>query len=172
VAAVPVRAIKVADGGASAELDLGAIEPGFIYWLEMDLLRSRDGSPVENPLAYYTVNRLHSGREFQGPLGRPIHEVAAVKRPGGQVDIDNGRRIYLTYCVSCHQADGRGGGIPGLAAADFVGSGSPLVKSDEALLGAIAGGVPGKAMPPFEQVLSTEERRDVLAFLRDAFGTK
>jgi hypothetical protein len=32
--------------------------------------------------------------------------------------------------------------------------------------------VPGKAMPPFEQVLSTEERRDVLAFLRDAFGTK
>jgi hypothetical protein len=172
VAAVPVRAIKVADGGGSAELDLGAIEPGFIYRLEIDRLTSQRGQPVENPLAYYTVNRLHSGREFQGPLGRPIHEVAAVRRPGGQVNIDNGRRIYLTYCVSCHQADGRGGGVPGLAAADFVGSESPLVKPDEALLGAIAGGVPGKAMPPFEQVLSTEERRDVLAFLRSAFGTK
>jgi mono/diheme cytochrome c family protein len=168
VSTVPVRGVQVR-GDARVELDLAGVEPGFIYRVEVDSLESASREPVGNPLAYYTVNRLHSGRSFQGPLSRAIDEAAVARRGSGSVDIDNGRQVYLTYCVSCHQADGRGGGIPGLAAADFVGERSPLVKDDEILLGIIAAGVPEKAMPPFEQILSREERRDVLAFIRGAF---
>jgi mono/diheme cytochrome c family protein len=172
VAAVPVRNVTIDKNGRRVELELGEVEPGFIYRLEVDPLVSEAGQPVANPLAYYTVNQLHSGRVYTGPLSSPINPVASVKRGSDTVDIDNGRRVYLTFCVSCHQADGRGGGIPGLAAADFTGEGSVLVKTDEALLGVIATGVVEKAMPPFEQVLSPAERRDVLAFIRSAFGRK
>jgi len=53
-----------------------------------------------------------------------------------------------------------------------VGDPTRLAKSDDALLATIAAGVEGKGMPPFAQVISTDERRDVLAFIRNAFGGK
>ncbi len=47
-----------------------------------------------------------------------------------------------------------------------------LHKPDDRLLAVIAGGLDGKARPAFGQVLSPDERRDVLAFLREAFGAR
>jgi len=49
--------------------------------------------------------------------------------------------------------------------------GAPLAKPDAELLKLITDGVPGKPMPPFGGVLKVEEIRDVLAYLRAAFGT-
>jgi mono/diheme cytochrome c family protein len=166
---IAVEEVKVSEGGRRVELMLEELEPGYIYRLEVDSLRSSTGAPVANPVAYYTVNRLHSGRTFAGPLSRAL--IAATPRAtGGAPDITEGRRVYMTFCVACHQADGRGGGVPGFAAADFVGDKTRLAKSDDVLLDVIAAGVEAKGMPPFGQVLSNEERRDVLAFIREAFG--
>lgn len=172
VAPVAVQRVVVAGDGRRARLVLDDLEPGYIYKLELEQLPSAAGEPLGNPLAYYTLNRLRSGRVFAGPLRKPLNPVTESAVPHGPTDAENGRRVYLTFCVSCHQADGRGGGIPGFAAADFVGSSSPLHKPDEQLLAVIAGGLDGKAMPAFGQVLSTDERRDVLAFLREAFGAR
>ncbi len=168
---VEVTSVLPGADGRQVELVLGDLEPGYIYKLEVDSLVSRAGQPLANSLAYYTLNQLHSGRTFSGPISRALIAAEASQRSAGP-DADNGRRVYLTYCVACHQADGRGGGIPGFAAADFVGEKTPLHKDDDALIAAIAAGVDGKGMPPFGQVLSGDERRDVVAFLRVAFGKK
>lgn len=168
---IEVVAVNASADGRRAELVLDQLDPGYIYKVEVEALRSESGVPVANPLGYYTVNRLHSGQTFTGPLSRPL--VAAARRPASdQVNVEEGRRVYLTFCVACHQADGRGGGIPGFAAADFVGDKTRLAKTDEVLLATIASGIEAKGMPPFGQVLSNYERRDVLAFIREAFGSK
>lgn len=171
--AVAVRDIQVSEDGRRVELALSELEPGFIYEMELENMASREGHPVANPLAYYTLNRLHSGRTFTGPLGRPLKIAPAKKTADAKStpDLVEGRRVYAAYCVTCHQANGRGGGVPGLAAADFV-SGPQLLKSDEELLRSIENGIEGKSMPPFGQVISAKERRDVLAFIRDSFGKK
>ncbi len=170
---VGLRELRVAEDGRSVELVLAELDPGFIYEIEPEDLDSADGRRVENPLAFYTLNRLLDGRVFTGPLSAPLHPVAAKR--DGTPDAESGRRIYATFCVTCHQADGSGGGLPGapqLAAANFRQRGpeAPLAKSDEALLKVIAEGAEGKPMPPFGAVLQPGQIRDVLAYLRVAFG--
>jgi mono/diheme cytochrome c family protein len=168
---IDVTALEVSADGRRVELVLSALDPGYIYKLEADALRDARGRALANPLAYYTANRLRSGRAFEGPISQPLI-AAKPSRERETTDLAEGRRVYLTYCVACHQADGRGGGIPGFAAADFVGDPTRLGKSDDVLLASIAAGIDGKGMPPFGQILSADERRDVLAFIRDAFGGK
>jgi mono/diheme cytochrome c family protein len=169
---IAVTEVIVSADGRRAELVLSALEPGYIYKLEPEPLRAADGRPIANPLAYYTVNRLHSGRTFEGPISKPLLAAKPARARDAAPNLEEGRRVYLTFCVACHQADGRGGGIPGFAAADFVGDPTRLAKSDDALLATIAAGVEGKGMPPFAQVISADERRDVLAFIRQAFAAK
>ena len=169
---IAVTEVIVSADGRRAELVLSALDPGYIYKLETEPLRATDGRPVANPLAYYTVNRLHSGRTFDGPISKALIAAKPARAREAAPNLEEGRRVYLTFCVACHQADGRGGGIPGFAAADFVGDPTRLAKSDETLLATIAAGVEGKGMPPFAQVISVDERRDVLAFIRQAFSAK
>lgn len=79
--------------------------------------------------------------------------------------------VYATYCQTCHQADGRAMG--GRLAGDFVGDGTILAKSDDELLGVIAKGKTGRigAMPAWGSILSVQQQRDVLAYVRLTFGT-
>lgn len=170
---VKIRAIRSGDQGRVVELVLAGFEPGYIYELEGVGLASAAGEPLENPLAYYTLNRLLDGRRFTGPLSAPL--LPAAKTDDAGPDPESGRLIYATFCATCHQPDGRGGGLPGapqLAAANFRQRGpeSPLAKSDEVLLKTITEGAEGKPMPPFGGVLKPGQIRDVLAYLRSAFG--
>lgn len=169
---IEVTDLIVSADGRRVELVVSALDPGYIYKLETDALRDAAGRPIANPLAYYTVNRLRSGRVFEGPISKALLAAKPARAREAAPDVGEGRRVYLTYCVACHQADGRGGGIPGFAAADFVGDPTRLGKSDDVLLTSIAAGIDGKGMPPFGQILNADERRDVLAFIRAAFGGK
>ena len=72
-----------------------------------------------------------------------------------------------TFCVACHQPDGRG--IPG-GAANFLDDTSRLAKPDRELMETIAMGNESKGMPPFGTTLSTAQRRAVLAYIRATFG--
>ena len=84
-------------------------------------------------------------------------------------DVQRGREVYATWCVVCHQADGRG--LNGTLAADFVGDPTRLAKSDTELLKVIRDGSVGTAwaMPPREQSLTEQQMADVLAYIRSAF---
>lgn len=173
---VELTAIRVLDDGMAVELDLADLEPGYIYEVEPWDLVAADGRPVENPLAYYTLNRLLDGSVFEGPMSVPLlePETSLTDAP----DLEDGRRLYAAFCATCHQADGSGGGLPGtppeLAASDLRarGEGAPLSKSDEELFRVIAEGPEGKPMPPFGAVLREAQLWNLVAYLRDAFGEK
>ncbi len=175
--AAEITAMRVAEDHRSVELAVRDLAPGYIYELELERAQSADGMPLENPQAYYTLTRMLDGRVFNGPMSQPLIAVKAEPREGP--DPEAGRRIYGTFCVVCHQPDGKGGALPGsaainatLVAANFTqrGPGSPLSKSDAELLKTITDGALGKPMPPFGSVLKPGEIRDVLAYLRAAFG--
>ncbi|RMH05712.1 MAG: cytochrome c [Nitrospirae bacterium] len=84
-------------------------------------------------------------------------------------NLENGRAIYERHCQSCHGERGRGDGprAPFLSPrpGNFV-SAATSVKSDEELLAVIANGKPRTAMKGWADILSEQDQRDVLAYIR------
>jgi mono/diheme cytochrome c family protein len=82
---------------------------------------------------------------------------------------EQGKPIYEDRCASCHGLQGRGDGpqAPFLSPrpGNLVSAGIS-VKSDKELLAVIANGKPRTAMPAWKDLLTEEERRDVLAYIR------
>ena len=75
-------------------------------------------------------------------------------------DRENGARVFLSQCASCHGRDGRGGqGTP-----DFTSGRFRRAASDEGLFQLIGKGVPGTAMPAFN--LNAREAWSTLAYIR------
>ena len=85
-------------------------------------------------------------------------------------DPEAGAAVYARICIACHAADGRGNG--GLTGADFIGDPSRLAKSNADLIRSITHGVLDKSppMPAQGQVLSEQEIKDVLSYVRREFG--
>ncbi|MDA1260589.1 MAG: cytochrome c [Planctomycetota bacterium] len=95
------------------------------------------------------------------------------KTPPAPGDPAAGERIYASYCYACHQTDGSGVAANGVRiAADYTDPAGPLLQPDEALLQVINTGRTGSigSMPPWRGVLSSQQQRDVLAYLRWAFA--
>ena len=90
-------------------------------------------------------------------------------------DPAHGKKIYHTTCVACHGEDGTGV-VPG--APDFTDPEGPLAQGDQVLLNHMEYGYrsPGAlmAMPPKggNPALTDQDFRDVLAYLRETFGSK
>ena len=75
-------------------------------------------------------------------------------------DYFNGREVYDTFCQSCHGADGRSM-TPGTP--DFS-NGDGMFRPDSDLFAGIRQGK--GVMPAFRGMLSDEEIRDVIAYVR------
>ena len=176
---VTVTEVRAAADGLSAELLVEGLEPGFVYEFSLPTLRTRSGDPLANPLGYYTANRLLNGETTIGGttrLARPDETSLGAKEAPGETAgaptaamIAAGERVYRFYCVACHQPDGRG--LAG-GAANFVDDRTRLAKSDAELLKIITDGNEAKAMPAFGSIINANQRRAVLAYIRDAFTTK
>ncbi len=93
-------------------------------------------------------------------------EPAAEAGPAG--DAAAGEKVYSTYCMACHQADGKG--MNGALAANFVDDKERMAKSDADLLKSIAEGIPGTTMISWKAQLDETQRRDSLAYIRATFG--
>lgn len=80
--------------------------------------------------------------------------------------------VYRRYCVVCHQEDGTGKN--GLTGANFVGPESPLAKSDDQLFLSVKEGLTGGpvVMPPHKDLLTDEQIRSTIAYVRERFGSK
>ncbi|WP_455198151.1 c-type cytochrome [Kaarinaea lacus] len=72
----------------------------------------------------------------------------------------NGRKIYGTYCESCHGNDGRGE----LSGAPNFTRGLSMMKPDSALFETVING--RNAMPGFQGVLKSEDIYDVISYIR------
>ena len=75
-------------------------------------------------------------------------------------NVFNGKEVYLKECISCHGSDGTGE-MPGLP--NFVES-NVLFKSDAELINVINDGK--GTMPGYNGLLTDEQIRDVVAYLR------
>ena len=84
-------------------------------------------------------------------------------------DLEAGRLIFEDRCASCHGLQGRGDGprAPFLSPrpGSLISAGTSA-KSDSDLLSTITNGKPRTAMPAWKDLLTEEQRRDVLAYVR------
>ena len=159
---VPLSGIAPHASGLGVSLALLELLPDYIYEIKIESLKSRDGRPLANPLAYYTANRLLAG---QRPA-TPSKIVPIAEASDAPPDWREGEKIFSTTCVVCHQKDGRGSQQVGTP--DFTGAAGPLHKSDQELIAKIMAG--GQVMPAFGNVLRPREIRNVLAYVRKEFG--
>lgn len=112
-------------------------------------------------------------KEQSGVTAAPPAQTSAVIKAG---DPAKGKEIYFKYCHFCHGTKGLGDGPVGLALtphpADFVNDTKRMSKTDEELFKSITEGIHrdigGEAMvmPRWREILSEQERWDVLAFIR------
>jgi cytochrome c oxidase cbb3-type subunit 3 len=92
-------------------------------------------------------------------MGMDVKALAADKQA-----METGKRLYLTYCMQCHGADGRGAkGFPNLTDSDWLYGGEPeLIKQT------IADGRMG-VMPPHAQ-LGADTIKDLANYVRSLSG--
>ena len=98
-------------------------------------------------------------------------------QPGFQKSIANGKKIYIKYCISCHQADG--GGVPHMT--------PPLIQTSFVLgdkekpINIVLKGLKNvdiddetynNPMPALGSVLKDQQIADVLSYVRNSFGNK
>ena len=85
-----------------------------------------------------------------------------------------GKKVYDKVCMACHAADGKGNG--GITGGNFVGEPERLNQDNALLIKQILEGkkTPGKTvfMPPQKTILSEQEVKDALSFVRQSFGKK
>ncbi len=92
-------------------------------------------------------------------LGMDVKALAADKQA-----METGKRLYLTYCMQCHGADGRGAkGFPNLTDNDWLYGGEP-----DQIKQTIAEGRMG-VMPPHAQ-LGAETIKDLANYVRSLSG--
>lgn len=103
----------------------------------------------------------------------PAPSSARVNKSG---DPATGKDIYLQHCHFCHGRTGRGDGPVGIAIsphpADFVNDAKRMGKTDEELFESISKGIQKEiggeemAMPRWQEILTEQERWDVLSYVR------
>lgn len=110
-----------------------------------------------------------SPEEFDQWLGKKREEAAAIAEAAKQTFtieqlLEEGEKVYVTYCAACHQANGQGvpGAFPAIA-------GSPIATGavGEHLNRVLNGGV---GMPPFGEQLTPVQSAAVITYQRNAFG--
>ncbi len=119
-------------------------------------------------LGWSAVGQYQAEREKADATAKPLFDkylamdVKAVA--GDKQAMETGKRLYLTYCMQCHGADGRGAkGFPNLTDADWLYGGEP-----EQLVNTIAAGRMG-VMPPHAQ-LGADTIKDLANYVRSLSG--
>ena len=86
---------------------------------------------------------------------------------------NSGEEIYKGLCVRCHGEKGDGKGVTYLyldpAPRDLTKAAFMNTKPEERFLQSLRQGVPGTSMPPWERVLSEQQRKDVLDYVFKTF---
>ncbi len=99
-----------------------------------------------------------------------VHPHEPVKdKPGTPESIQAGQGFFIKNCISCHGANGRGNNTLGADLTQHV-----PYHNDTTLYIWVTEGIPldseTKRMPSFKDTLSSDERQDVVNYLRSAFG--
>lgn len=149
------------DGGISPDLSFeGAIRPADWLMDHFKTPRSRISDSIM-PAFRFTPAEFESLTAYLVSLKTP---------PALPAD---GARVYTALCARCHGDKGNGLGMTAnyldpaprdLTKASFFNS-----KTDERFVTSILQGVPGTSMPPWKNVLSEDQAKNVFAYVREAF---
>jgi len=110
-------------------------------------------------------------KRFEASLGRD----AALDLPKQALDIAEGRRLYQSTCASCHGTNAMGDG-PAAATLSpkppAIGSATAMFDVSPAMMfRKMSVGVTGTAMPAFSQTLTSEQRWNIVAYLKSLHGS-
>ena len=124
-------------------------------------------------LAFSVISCSNKGQKEENSA--PQQQNAAPKNASASMDTPPGKKVYDSFCLACHMADGSG--VPGMH--------PPLIQTDwvtgdkERLIKITLEGMSGKIevngeeynsiMPPYSH-LSDKQIADVLTYVRKSFG--
>ncbi|HXX02140.1 MAG TPA: c-type cytochrome [Candidatus Acidoferrales bacterium] len=103
-----------------------------------------------------------------------FHSITAyLKTRSTPPSFKTGEEIYKGLCARCHGEKGDGKGVTYLyldpAPRDLTKAAFMNSKPEDRFLQSLKSGVPGTSMPPWERVLTEEQRREVLAYVFQTF---
>ncbi len=85
------------------------------------------------------------------------------------VDLDNGKRLFASKCVSCHGTTGSGDGPASGALARCPTNFTEEQPSTADAMNVLENGVAGTSMPPWRYQLSQDERKQLTAYVRSLY---
>jgi mono/diheme cytochrome c family protein len=134
--------------------------------------------PVVMALPWLAASCSRKAETNRASLTPSFLEVRVAKRPVASAEtVARGRQLYLANCVQCHGADGAGDGYgaPFLvppprdfttAAFKFRTTGSGELPTDADLYRTISRGANGTGMPPWQFLLSNDERWALVDYVK------
>jgi mono/diheme cytochrome c family protein len=123
-------------------------------------------------LVVATVAMLGAGsRTVVDAANRPSASELTAHSDADPGSADVGRLIYLANCASCHGTDGAGDGPSASELRPQQLQDSVATMSDAELSYRIANGLAGTPMPPFAASLTEGERRDLVSYVRQRWGS-
>lgn len=105
-----------------------------------------------------------------------IESNPAIANISREIQIERGKKVYLSVCFACHLADGKGlpAVFPPLAGSDFLKADTnrAIRIVTKGLTGPVTvnGATFNNVMPPHEASLNQEQMADVLTYVMNSFG--
>ncbi|HKT35330.1 MAG TPA: copper-containing nitrite reductase [Nitrospira sp.] len=163
--------------GGAAIVEFKAEVPGSYKLVDHSILRAfNKGALGELKVEGPEVKTVYSGKQAESdyhPKGVMTNTPAMAATP--MTSAAAGQRLYQTYCIGCHQAEGQGiaGTFPPLAKSDYVlGDVSRLINT---VLNGLQGPIEvngqqyNGTMPPMGH-LKDQDIADILTYVRSAWG--
>ncbi|NOQ92042.1 MAG: c-type cytochrome [Flavobacteriaceae bacterium] len=128
---------------------------------------------------FYNPDSYNQKLEFEAEVAQGKAEIEAYKKANPELfntdvklltdaaSLEAGKKVFTTYCVACHMADGGGGIGPNLTDDKWV-----LGGGIEKIFHVISeGGRPGKGMVAWKSSIQLKERQQVASYVISLQGT-
>ena len=162
------KVLKPPPSSLSDPIRLARLDDGRLY---LTIFRGRPGTAMGGWRDILAPTEIIDLMRYVRTLAAPL---PAGMTPG-DLDLRVGEQIYQAYCVECHGERGNGetplGGHLSPHPRDFTSAALMAAASDEQLAQSISRGRPGTAMAPWEGVLTRDDTRRVIAYIRQRFTT-
>ena len=162
--------------GGAAIVEFKVEVPGSYKLVDHSILRAfNKGALGELKVEGAEAKATYSGKQAESEYQAKGAPAAHVPSPVTQTSSPGGQRVYQTYCMGCHQAEGQGipGTFPPLAKSDYLMADTG--RAIETVLNGLTGPleVNGQqyhgTMPPMGH-LKDDDIAEVLSYIRSSWG--
>jgi nitrite reductase (NO-forming) len=164
--------------GGAAIVEFKVDVPGSYKLVDHSILRAfNKGALGELKVEGPEAKGVYSGKQTESEYHAKSAPAAQAPSPVMPTAGAGGQRLYQTYCMGCHQAEGQGipGTFPPLAKSDYALA--DTTRSIETVLNGLHGPIQvngqtyNGTMPPMGH-LKDEEIADILSYVRSSWGNE